>query len=337
MEKKSLFQKCAGLPPPLLPTLVGAVTLSNVFQGMGFTWIRHITTCVAIIVWLFALIKIIAHSATFKNEYKNTIPASVYAGFTMLMMLFSAYLMWAFPKGELTAFASGLWLAAVCLHALHIIIFTINNVFKGVKTDTFVPSWFVTYNGILVSVVISGSIKADFVAPICRILLFYGLGIYAILIICMIIRINTKPFGQPMLHTKPIVIAPAALCTVSYINVMQANVNPTILCILWVAVFLSFLYFLKNLFVFFSLPFNPGFAGLTFPNAIGIVASMNVANWFLNAERVLLNENYKTIGNIVRQVQGIQLYITTAVIAMVLLNFLKMFLASYPKKPGAGK
>ena len=322
MEKKSLIQKAAGFPIPLLPTLVGAVTLSNVYAGnLGFPWIRHITTVVSMVVWLFFLLKILVHFKVFKNEYKNTVPASLTAGFTMLMMLFGAYLL---PYSA--SIGKGLWFAGVILHALHILIFTIMNVLRGVKVDTFVPSWFVTYNGFLVSAVVGGPMKEP---ALLTGIAYYGLGVYAILGICMVIRVATKPVNPPLLHTKAIFVAPAALCLVGYFNAIQNPVN-IIVYILYGAVFLSFLYFLKNLPAFFAVPFAPGFAGMTFPNAIGIVASYRMSGYLAGA-------GYEQLSSIVKQIAGIQLYITTAVIALVVFNFIKMFKKSYEKKEEVAK
>ncbi|MCL1836023.1 MAG: TDT family transporter [Treponema sp.] len=326
MAQKSLIQKAAGFPIPLLPTLVGAVTLSNVYAGQfQLTWIRHISTVASMVVWLFALIKITVHFKVFKNEYKNTVPASLTAGFTMLMMLFGAYLL---PYNA--AVGKAIWFAGVGLHAIHILIFTFMNVLRGVKLDTFVPSWFVTYNGFLVSAVVGVPMKEPFILTC---IVYYGLGVYAILGISMLIRVASKPINPPLLHTKAIFLAPAALCLVGYLNIIKFdNVTgiPIIVYILYGAVFLSFLYFLKNLPAFFAVPFAPGFAGMTFPNAIGIVASYNMSGYLKDA-------GYEQLSSIVKQIAGIQLYITTAVIALVVFNFIKMFKKSYEKKEEAAK
>lgn len=85
------------------------------------------------------------------NEYKNTIPASLYAGITMVTMILTSYYRDWIP-GPMRI----LLIAAVCVHAVHILVFLWRNVFHGVNLDTFVPSWFVTFNGIMVSTVAGG-------------------------------------------------------------------------------------------------------------------------------------------------------------------------------------
>mgnify|MGYP001028872754 CR=1 FL=1 len=41
--EKNFKNKLRNMPIAIVPTMVGAATLSNVYQGLGFTWIKHIT------------------------------------------------------------------------------------------------------------------------------------------------------------------------------------------------------------------------------------------------------------------------------------------------------
>ena len=105
---------------------------------------------------------------------RNTVPASLYAGITMVtMILCSYYKDWAPGPARI------ILIAAVCIHAVHILVFLFNNVFGGVKLDTFVPSWFVTFNGIMVSTVVGAAMLPPFMA---KAVLVWGLCIYTITI-----------------------------------------------------------------------------------------------------------------------------------------------------------
>ena len=73
---------------------------------------------------------------------------------------------------------------------------------------------------------------------------------------------------------------------------------------------------------FFGFTFNPGFAGLTFPMAIGIVASTKMSAF-------LIAQGNESFGSIVKEISGIQIYITTAIIGFVLYNFARMLVRSY--------
>ena len=63
---------------------------------------------------------------------------------------------------------------------------------------------------------------------------------------------------------------------------------------------MSLVFILYKMPKFFGFNFNPGFAGLTFPMAIGIVASTKMSA-FLTAQ------GYETFGNIIREISGIQI------------------------------
>jgi len=314
---KNLTRKVAGLPVALLPTMVGAITLSNVYYSVfSFAWIMHLTTIAAMVIWLLAVVKIIIHFDIFLGEYKNPVLASLYAAVTMLLMLFGAYLHPFFPE-----FGKGLWLAAILLHSVQILIFTYRHLIKSRSWDTFVPTWLVAYLGILVSVAVGGRMDELLLN---RMIFYYGLVTCCVLVVFLIYRLSTRPLAPIFLHSKCIFLAPPSLCLVGYLTVME-YINPLVAYLLYAIVLLMFLYFLKNLPAFFSVPFAPGFAGLTFPNAIGIVASLQMSWYLESVGNVVLSQ-------IVREIAGIQIYITTAVIAFVLYKFIKMFADSCAHK-----
>ena len=70
MNNKSLIKKVKNLPVPILPTMVGAFTLSNIYSGMGYTWVRHITAWAAIAVILSYILKICFHFDTVKKAFE---------------------------------------------------------------------------------------------------------------------------------------------------------------------------------------------------------------------------------------------------------------------------
>ena len=151
MNNNSLIKKIQNMPVPILPTMVGAATLSNVYSNMGYSWIRHLTMWTAALILIAYIIKVAMYPKTCLKEYSNTVPASLYAGFTMITMILGSYF-----YDYNNVFVKTLWFIGLSIHAIHIIIFTYRNVVKGVNIDTFLPSWFVTYNGIMVSTVVGG-------------------------------------------------------------------------------------------------------------------------------------------------------------------------------------
>lgn len=305
------------MPVPVLPTFVGALTLSNVYSGMGYPWVRHITMWAATIILLLYIVKLIRYPKVCLKEYQSVVFCSLYAAIAMICMILGSYYYDYVP-----ALGKGLWAAAICVHAVHILVFTYRNVIKKRDVNTFVPSWFVTYNGIMVSCVVGGAMNA---AHILKYIVYYGIAIYFILLPFMIWRLIKVEVKAQVYHTMAILLAPCSLCVVSYINVIP-NPNAAMLYLLYGCVLVSLLFVVIKLPKFFSFPFTPGFAGMTFPMAIGIVASTKMAGYLTAAG------NAKLAG-IVTQLSGIQVYLTTMIVGYVLLNLLMMALRV--KKPQA--
>ncbi len=303
-----LFERIERLPVPVLPTMVGALTLSNVYNGLGFAWIRHIMMVIASVVWCIYLIKIIKYPKICYGEYCQTVPASLYAGFTMIMMLVASYL---FTYNA--TIGSVLMYVAIALHALHIVVFTFRNIIKNRNWATTVPSWYVTYNGILVSCVVGVGIVDQ---NILQIITIYGIVAYLVLLPFMIYRLLTKPIADPVYLTQAILLAPASLCAVAYLNTFA---HPSMMweVVFYALVLASLLFVIIKLPKFVNRPFHPGFAALTFPMAIGIVATQKMAAY------VSLH-HAEAIGGYLTQLAGIQIYITTAIIGFVLMNFYLM-------------
>ena len=313
MNNKTFLQKIENLPVPILPTMVGALTLSTVYSNMGYTWVRHITSWIAVIVLLSYITKMIVYPKTCLKEYSNTVPASLYAGFTMITMILGGYFYNASP-----VFGKTLWFTGLILHAIHILIFTYRNVVKGVNMQTFVPSWFVTYNGIMVSTVVGGVMNEP---AICKIVVYYGIAVFTIIIPFMLYRLLKHELKEPMYHTQAILLAPSSLCLVSYLNFIETP-NKFIIYYLYLAVICALIFIIIKLSTFFSFIFHPGFAGLTFPMAIGTVASSKMSAY-------LIGQGYETFGNVINQISGIQIYLTTGIISVVLFKFFMMLVDSY--------
>lgn len=294
------------MPVPLLPTMVGACTLSNVYLVQGFPLVRHITMISALAIWLIYLIRFFIIFETCKTEYKTTVPSSLYAGFTMLMMILGSYIFDFNPViGKI------FWSLGLGLHALHIFIFTYRNIITNFNIDTFVPSYFVTYNGIMVSVVVGGVMKEPTIG---KLVTYYGIGIFTLIIPFMIHRLIKHELKDVFYHTQAIVLAPSSLCTVSYLNSVK-DPNIYLLGYLYICVLLTLVFIIYKLPKFFSFGFSPAFAGLTFPMAIGIVATTKMSGY-------LKTIGYSDLAMFLTQLSGIQLYLTSGIVFYVLLNML---------------
>lgn len=305
-----MLERLQRMPVPVLPTFVGALTLSNVYNSMGYPWIRHLTMWAATAILLLYIVKIIRYPSVCWGEYQTTVPCSLYAGFTMILMILGSYYFDYVP-----ALGKAMWGAAIAIHAVHILIFTVRNVIRKRDINTTVPSWFVTYNGIMVSCVVGGAMNANGVLTV---IVYYGIIIYLILLPVMIWRLLKFEVKPPVYHTMAVLLAPCSLCVVSYLNVIP-NPVPALLYLLYLCVLCSLAFILIKLPKFFSFPFAPGFAGLTFPMCIGIVATTKMAGY-------LTAQGNEQMAGILTQLSGFQVYITSMLVGYVLLNFLMMAL-----------
>ncbi len=317
-EGAFMIEKLKKFPVPVLPTFVGALTLSNVYGGLGYTWFRYCMMAVATAVVITYLFKIILNPDVCIGEYKQTIPASLYAGFTMCLMILGSFY---YEIG--LSFGKWIWLFGVIVHAIHIILFTMNNVVMKRDINTTMPSWFVTYNGIMVACVTGGAMNMK---PLLQVITIYGIIIYLVLIPIIIVRLIKVPVMPAVYHTMPVVLAPCSLCVVSLLNVYE-NPNQALLYLLYGCVLASLLFIIIKLPDFFSFDFTPGFAGLTFPMAIGIVATNKMSAYFAA-------HGMQGASHALMQLSGLQLFLTSMLVGYVLLNFTRMLLGRKKRTMG---
>ena len=140
----------------------------------------------------------------------------------------------------------------------------------------------------------------------------------------MLYRLFKQPIKEGVYHTQAILAAPSSLCLVAYLNYFE-NSNRILIYILYIIIFCTLVFILIKLPEFFSFIFAPGFAGLTFPMAIAIVASTKMAAY-------LTAEGLDGLSNIAKQISGFQIYITTGIIAAILFKFFMLFVDSYKIK-----
>lgn len=95
--------------------------------------------------------------------------------------------------------------------------------------------------------------------------------------------------------------------------------------VLYVCVLASLAFVIIKLPKFFSFPFAPGFAGMTFPMCIGIVATNKMTAYLGGTGR----ESWAALTG---QLSGIQIYLTSMIVGYVLLQFLIMALRTEAKK-----
>lgn len=303
------MERLERMPVAVLPTFVGALTLGNVYAGMGYPAVRYMTMFGAALIWLLYAVRILRFPGTCIKEYQAVVPCSLYAAFCMILMILGSFCFEFMP-----GFGRAAWAAGLILHLAHIVAFTFRNVIRERDIQTFVPSWFVTYNGIMVSCVVGSGMGVN---HLLKYIVYYGIAIYLLLLPLMIWRLCAVEIKDAVYHTLAVLLAPCSLCLVSYLNVIEYP-GRLVVYFLYLCVLLSLAFIILMLPKFFRYSFTPGFAGLTFPMAIGVVASNKMSAYLLN---VAGNE---TLAGAVAQIAGIQIYLTSMIVGYVLLNFVIM-------------
>lgn len=314
------MERLEKIPVPVIATFLSFLTLGNVYGGLGFVWLRYlIMTCGTVFIICYIL-KIVIYPGTCLKEYDQTIPASLYGAFSMVLMVLGSFY---YEIG--LGFGRIIWFIAVAIHFIHIILFTLKHTFGNVLSRKnfipMMPSWFVTYNGWMVACVTGGKMNA---APILKVITIYGCIIYLVLVPFMIWRLMNVEIKSAAYHTMAVLLAPCSLCVVSLVNV-YGTPNSAIFMVMYFCVLASLAFIIIKLPDFFSFQFYPGFAGLTFPMAIGVVASQKMAGYLTNAGN-------EAMANAVTQLSGLQIFLTTMLVGYVMLMFTRMFLKKQPRQ-----
>lgn len=257
------------LPMPLTGVMLGCAALGNLLQPYG-NWLRAIFGCIAAIIFLLLLLKLIFDFETIKENMADPIMASVAATFPMAMKLLSVY---AQPFLGVGAYV--VWWIAITLHFGLIIYFTIRFVLHFQITDVY-TTYIILYVGIAAISVTSPSYNMQ---PFGLIVFWISFIILLFLWILVPYRYIKYPITEPSeLPLFCIFAAPANLCVVGYIQSASDYNIPLIIFFMVISIgcYLLVLYKLPSL---LKLPFYPSYAAFTFPfviSAIGVGQSAQV-------------------------------------------------------------
>ncbi len=298
------------IPVPAVAATLASLTLGNVYGGLGYTWLRALIMLCGTLMVLAYLVKIIFFSKTCLAEYNETIPASLYAPFPMCMMILGAY------YNEIgLGFGKGLWWAGVIIHFIHIVVFTIKHAYGNVyaKKDIapMMPSWFVTYNGWMVACVTGGAMNAGWLL---KIMTVYGCLIYPVLLYFIVRRLLTIPIKKATYHTMGVLLAPCSFCVIALVNAFEHPLG-ILMWVMYTAFLVTLFFLIWKMPKFFTFDFYPGFAGISFPMALGIVASQKMAAY-------LTASGHEALAGACLQLSGLQIMIATTIVGYCVLKFL---------------
>lgn len=297
--------RLASAPTPVAGLALGIASLGWAWESMGqFAGFAQLTgTLIATPLLLMLVAKFLCHPALLAQDLAHPVVGSVVPTFAMATMVVSAAI-----GGQL---GTTLWLFAVALHLVFLVTFIWYRL-KDFQLQHMVPSWFVPPIGIVVADVAS---PGGAFAPLAELLLWFGIGCYAIMLPMMLYRLvfcgEVPDAAKP---TLAIMAAPASLCLAGYLTVTVAPAPLLVAILLGIAVLMTvtiYLAFIKLL----RLPFSPGFAAFTFPLVIGATALFKTAS---------LTDNLGLADGTSEQLRALaegELIVATAVITYVALRF----------------
>ncbi len=293
------------LPVGVIGTGLGLCTLSNGYNSIGFGWVRILCMLIGFIIWIIAFRKITCHFDKVQEEYfGSTVTATLYATFAMLTMVLSSFVVSYMPL-----FGKIMWLCGIIIQSALIIMLFWLHIFKKRDLDVILPSWYVTLLGLLVSTAIGAEMGFT---NLQKIIVIYGFIMYFSTIPFVIYRLFKKVLPTPARYTKTILLAPISLIIVGYINVYETK-SQILVTILMIIYAITMIYVLSQTKSFMEGGFTPGYAALTFPHAISIIASLKLSSYYSSINEGLSLALY--------QIAGLQIFFTTAIILFTLYSF----------------
>ncbi len=294
------------LPIGLVGTALGLCTLSNGYNVIGLSGVRTLSMLIGMYVWVQAFRKIAFNFDQVKTEYlENTVTATLYATFPMLTMVLSSFIVAYIPF-----LGKALWFAGIAAQTALIIMLFALHIFKKRNLDVILPSWYVTLLGLLVSTAIGTEMGF---ATLQKAIVIYGFLMYFGTIAFVVYRLIKKDLPKPARFTKTILLAPISLIIVGYINVF-AEKSLTIVNVLAIILLVTMIYVLTQTKKFMEGGFVPGYAALTFPHAIAIIASLKLSTYYA--------DSFPKLSSLIYQIAGIQIFFVTAVILFTLYSFI---------------
>ncbi len=300
------------VPIPLAGLMLAAAATGNLVLSYGSAY-KNIFGLISFALLILVLAKIIIHPDMTHEDLKNPLIASVFPTLTMGLILLSAYI-----RPFLSGLAFGLWIIGLVGHAFLIISFSLKHLMSFDSKKVF-PSWFIVYVGI-----VAGSVTAPVfgMQTLGRILFWFGLIAYFLVLPLVIRRLKSLPMPEPAQPSIAIFAAPLALCLAGYISSFEAK-NISLVYGLLIASQLSYIFVLLKLPKLLRLKFYPSFSSFTFPLVISAISLKLTNGFLLKADKALPG-----LGYLVKFEEALAI----AIVLYVLLKFLSFLFELEGKK-----
>lgn len=313
---------------------------------LHYSIIQIICTFFTISFLILIFLRNLAHKNTFTNEIKHPLLSSFIPTICMSSMIVSGFFGvigniidgGVYQKISNTAFifkAIGviIWYLATIFHVIFLGLFFYHVFLKhDKKNNNLFASWFVPPVGIIVSCTVVGYFNGINWIPniIQQIVWYFGFSLYMITLPYISYKLLVhKDFTRQTLPSFAIFGAPANLSLVGFYGVFINGDYPEIFKTFFIS-FLTILGLITTtvlyvmLFWIFKIKFNPTYASLTFPLAIGSTAMFKSYNYFLNI-------NFD-IANLLQYISYFETAIATIIIVYVLIRMNILILKKIKQK-----
>lgn len=310
--------------------------------------IQFLLTSFTLLFVIIILFRNITHKHIFSNEIKHPMLSSFLPTICMSSMQISGVIaligdLTGNDKANFIIDISGsiIWYAAVISHITIFSLFIWKVISRhNIKQDSLYASWFVPPVGIIVSCTVANYFTNEWIIPnvLFQIVWYFGFSLY----VCILPIVSYKLIfhRQEDKNTLPSIAifgAPANLLLAGFLTVFTKKVNGQYVPISsyysmgyinTIVIILTFLGLLTTIVVYLLLfkilriKFNPTYASLTFPLAIGATA--------MYKSYLFINTNYNNsifISNLARTIQivsFIEIAIATVVIMYVFIRYIHL-------------
>ena len=213
-----LKDKVSRIPLPVVPATLGFLVLSGTYDTLGFPLVHVLAVAVATLVAAAYCLKVAFHlKSVVAAEYANPMLAALYPTLPMLVMVLCAYYASLFPAAETAA--KTVFFSLMALLVAHVVVFFARFFLRRFEWKTFMPSWYVTTNGVMVSTVAG---MAFMPKPLAVGVVVWGIAIYVLVTPFMLWRMKRCEVAEATMHSQAIMLGPCSMCLVSSERVVGA-------------------------------------------------------------------------------------------------------------------
>ena len=299
------------------PTPVGGLALGIASLGLAWermlpeTQIAEVAAAAAAVLLALMTLRFVLHPDTLARDLANPVVGGVVPTYAMGWMLVSISI-----HQVSDVLGTAVWLGALALHVGFLVTWARHQA-RSFHLSRMVPSWFVPPVGIIVAAVSYRGPQSGVLHGLALVALYFGMLSYAVMLPIMFYRfIFHENIPVAAMPTLGILAAPASLCLVGYLTLIEAPEPLPVIVLEGIAVLMTAIVYVAfaRLLV---LPFTPAFAAYTFPMAIGATAQFEVsgqlAQWQVSTELIAQ----------VHTLAVVELWVATAVIGYVCLRFVR--------------